>query len=61
MRQTKSYVGMFQAIRDLTVHKILKTRILSRKLLQNESFFSFSLKWFDLNYTARIDTTIYII
>ena len=39
----KSYDGMFQAIRALTVQKILKIRILSQKFVQNESFFSFSL------------------
>ena len=49
MRQIKSYDDMFQAIRALTVQKILKIRILSQKFLQNESFFSFSLKCFDLN------------
>ena len=39
MRQIKSCDAMFQAIGALTAHKILKTRILSRKFLQNESFF----------------------
>ena len=48
---------MFQAIRALTVIKILKT---SKKFLQNESFNSFSLKCFDLSCTPTIDTIIYI-
>ena len=56
----KSYDGMSQTIRALTVQKLLKTRILSQKFLQNESFFLFSLKWFDLDYTPRKDTAIYI-
>ena len=38
MKQINSYDGMFHA---MTIHKILKTRILSRKVLQNESSFSF--------------------
>ena len=37
MQQIESYDGMFQAIRALTIHKILKTRILSKRFLQNES------------------------
>ena len=49
----KSYHDMFQAIRALTVQKILKIRILSQKFFKNESFFSFSLKGFDLNCTPR--------
>ena len=44
MRQIKSYDDMFQAISALTVQKILKIRILSKKFLQNEGFFSFSLR-----------------
>ena len=56
----KSYDDMFQAIRALTVQKILNIRILSKKFLQNESFFSFSLKCFDLNCTPRKGKTIYI-
>ena len=59
MWQIKSYDDMFQAIKALTVRKILKIRIVSKKFLQNESFFSFSLKCFDLNCTPRKDTTIY--
>ena len=61
MRQIKSYDGMFQAIKALTAHKILKIRILSQKFLQNESFFSFYFKFFDLRCTSRIDTAIYIV
>ena len=49
MRQIKCYDDMFQAMKALTVQKILKIRILSKKFLQNESFISFSLKYFDLN------------
>ena len=41
MRQMRSYDDMFQAIRALTVQKILKIRVLRQKFLQNESFFSF--------------------
>ena len=59
MQQMTSYDDMFQALRVLTVKKILKIRILSKKFLQNESFFSFSLKCFDFNCTPRKDTTIY--
>ena len=55
MRQIKSYVDMFQA-----VQKILKIRILTPKFLQNQSFFLFFLKCFDLSCTTRKDTTIYI-
>ena len=51
MRQMKSYDDMFKAIRALTVQKILKIRILSQKFVQNEIFFLFSLKCFDLNCT----------
>ena len=57
MGQIKSYADMFDAIRGLTVRKILKIRISSQKLLKNESFFSFSLKRFDLNCIPRKDTT----
>ena len=46
MQQIKSFDDIFQAIRALTIQKILKMRILSQKFLQNESFFSFSLKCF---------------
>ena len=60
MRQMKSYDEMFQAIKALTVHVILKTIILSEEFLQSESIFSFPLKCFDLNCTPRIDTTVYI-
>ena len=60
MPRIKSYDDMFQAVRALTVQKILKIRILSQKFLQNESFFSFSLKCFDLNCTPRKDRTIYL-
>ena len=56
MGSTEKY--MLQAIRALTVQKILKIRISSQKFLQNESFFSFSLKYFDLNCALRKDTTI---
>ena len=41
MRQVKSYDDMFHVIRALTVEKILKIRILSEKVLQNESFSRF--------------------
>ena len=58
MRQIKSYDDMFQAIRALTVEKILKIIFLSKKFLQNESFLSFSLKCFDLSCTPGKDTTI---
>ena len=34
MRQIKSYDDMFQAIRALTVQKILKIRILSQKIIR---------------------------
>ena len=61
MRQINSYDDMFQAIRALTVQRILKIRILSQKFLQNESFSSFSLKCFDLNCTPRIDTAIQLV
>ena len=57
MRQMKSYADMFQAIKGFTVQKILKIRISSKKFLQNESFFSFSLKRFDLNRIPRKDTS----
>ena len=56
MRQIKSYDDTFQAVRALTVQKILKIRISSQKFLQNESFFSSSLKCFDLNCTPGKDT-----
>ena len=49
MRQMKRFADMFQAVRGLTVEKILKIRISSQKFLQNESLFSFSIKHFDLN------------
>ena len=39
MRQIKSYDDMIQALRVSTVQKILKIRFLSKKFLQNESFF----------------------
>ena len=60
MRQIKSYGDMFQAIRALNVQTILKIRILSQQFLQSESFFSCSLKCFDLNCTPRKATTMYI-
>ena len=60
IRQIKSYDDMFPAIRALTVQKILKIRIVSQKFLQNEIFFSFSLKCFDLNCISRKTPTIYI-
>ena len=60
MWQIKSYGDMFQAIRALTVQKILKIRIFSPKLLQNGSCFSFAVKCFDSNYTPRKITFIYI-
>ena len=61
MRQIKSYDDMFQAIRALTVQKILKIRILSQKFFENESFFSFSVKCFDIKgIIPRKDTTIHI-
>ena len=41
MRQIKSYDDMFQAIRALTVQKILKIRISSKNFLRNESFSRF--------------------
>ena len=41
MQQMKSYDDMFQAIRALTVQKILKIRILSQTFLQNERFSRF--------------------
>ena len=41
MRQIKSYDDMFQAIRTLTVQKILKIRISRQNFLQNEGFSSF--------------------
>ena len=44
---------MFQSIRALTVQKILKMIILSQKFLQNQSFFSFSLKRLELNCTPK--------
>ena len=56
----KSYDGMFQAIRALTIQKILKIRILCHKFFQNEGLFLFSLKFFDLNCAPRKDTTIHI-
>ena len=41
MWQTKNYDGMFKAIlKALTVHEILKNRILGQNLLQNENVFS---------------------
>ena len=51
---------MFQAMRGLTIKKILKIRISSQKFLQNESSFSLSLKRFDLNCIPTKDTTIEI-
>ena len=60
MRPIKSYADMFQATRGLTIPKILKIRISSQKFFQNESFFSFSLKRFDLNCIPREDATIKI-
>ena len=60
MRQIKSYDDIFQAIKGLTVQKLLKIIILIQKLLQNKSFLSFSLKCFDLNCTPRKETAIYI-
>ena len=51
MQQIKSYDDMFQAIKTLTIQKILKIRIFSPKLLQNGNFFLFSVKRFDSNYT----------
>ena len=51
MLQIKSYADMFQAI---NFQKILKIRFSSQNFLQNESFFSFSLKRFDLNYKSHI-------
>ena len=60
MGQIKSYDNMFRAIRALTVQKIHKIRMLSQKFLQNESFYLFSLKFFDLGYAPRKDKTIYI-
>ena len=59
MRQIKSYDDMFPAIRALTVQKNSKKNLKS-KFLQNESFFSFSLKCLDLNCNPKKDTTIYI-
>ena len=56
----KKLYDMFQAIRALSVQKILKIRILRCKFLQNESFFSFSLKCFDFDCTPRKDTTMCI-
>ena len=41
MHQIKIYDDMFHVIRALTVQKILKIRNLSKKLLQNESFYRF--------------------
>ena len=38
MRQMKSYDDMFQAIRALTIQKIIKIRILSQKSFENKSF-----------------------
>ena len=60
MWQINSFADMFQAVRDLTIPKVLKIRISSQIFFQNESFFSFSLKSFDLNCIARKDTTIKI-
>ena len=54
MRQIKSYDDRFQAIRALTIEKILKIGILSQKFSQNESFFSFSFKCCDLNCTLTL-------
>ena len=42
MRPIKSYDGILQAIRALTVPKILKIRILSQDFLENEFFLVFS-------------------
>ena len=41
MRQIKSYDDMFQAIRALTVHKILKIRILSQNSCKLKAFSRF--------------------
>ena len=60
MWQIKSYNDMIQAIRALTIQKIFEIRIVSQKFLQNETFFSFSLKYFDLNCIPRKDTKVYI-
>ena len=60
MRQVTSYADMFQAIRGLTILKIVKIRMSTQKFSQNRSFFSFSLKCFDLNCIPRKDTTIKI-
>ena len=47
----------FQAITPLTVQENMN---LASKFLQNESFFSFFLKWLNLNCTPKKDATIYI-
>ena len=47
MRHIKRYDDMIQAIRASTVQKTLKIRILNKKFLQNENFFSFPFKCFD--------------
>ena len=57
MWQIRSYDDMFLAFNGFDHSKILKIRILSKKFLENEGFFSFSLKCFNLNCTPRIDTT----
>ena len=59
-RQIKTYDDMFQAMRTLTVQNILKIRILSKEFLQNERFFSFSFKCFDLNRSPRKQRIMYI-
>ena len=41
LQQIKSYDGMFQAIRDLTVQKILKIRILRRNSCKIKDFSHF--------------------
>ena len=41
MLEIKSHDDLFQAFRTLTVQKILKIRISSKKFLQNESFARF--------------------
>ena len=60
MLQIKSYDGMFQAMSAMTVKKNSQNKNLKSKLLQNKSFFSFSLKCLDLNCTPKKDTAIYI-
>ena len=60
MRQRKSYDNMFQAIRALTVQKILKISILSQNSCKMEAFSRFLSYALIQIVLQEQDTTIYI-